>query len=144
MSLYSTVRWIAIGLLFFLGVSGVVGAVPMIADPHGSPWQMSQGLLAHSPFRSYLLPGIVLFCANGILPLVICALALRGLRNYAALTALQGIILLGWTVVECLMLRTVVWPHYLYGGVGAAMIACAVLLRRFALRGQPSDFFVTR
>lgn len=140
---FLTVRWVSIALLFFLGVSGVVGAVPMIADPHGSPWQMPQNLLIHSPFRSYLVPGIVLFSANGILPLVICALALRGVRNYAALTACQGVVLLGWIVIECLMLRTVAWPHYLYGGLGAVMIACGVLLRRLVLRGAPADFSLT-
>jgi hypothetical protein len=144
MKLLTTVRWVAIGLLFFLGVSGIIGAYPMIVDPLGTPWRMPQSLLIHSPFHSYLVPGIVLFCANGILPLVICALALGGMRKYPALTAIQGVVLIGWIVIECLMIRMVIWPHYLYGGVGLAMILCGALLGCLAPRRAPSDVLVTR
>lgn len=138
------VRWVAIGLLFFLGVSGVIGGIPMIADPHGSPWQMPQSLLRHSPFHSYLVPGIVLLGANGILPLVICGMVLLRSRRCHILTALQGGVLVGWTVTECLMIRAVVWPHYLYAGIGVALIACGILLRRMAVRKAPADRFVMR
>jgi hypothetical protein len=139
-----TVRWVAMGLLFFLGVSGVIGAFPMIVDPHGTPWQMPQSLLIHSPFHSYLVPGILLFCANGFLPLFICAMVLNRSRNYAPLIAIQGVVLFGWIVIECLMIRTVVWPHYLYGSVGLAMIACGALLGCIVPRSAPSDVLVTR
>jgi hypothetical protein len=45
-------RIVAIVALVFLGMSGIVGAIPMLTRPTGEPWQMSQKLLQHSPFHS--------------------------------------------------------------------------------------------
>ena len=60
-------RIVAIVALMFLGVSGVIGAIPLIVNPGGEPWSMPQSLLQYSPFRSYLVPGIILLVANGLL-----------------------------------------------------------------------------
>lgn len=125
-----TVRWMGIALLFFLAASAIVGSIPMIADPHGTPWNMPQSLLRHSPFPSYLFPGIMLLIANGLLALWVLGFTLAGLPRYGLWIALQGCVLLGWLVVECAMLRLVIWPHYLYGAVAVGLIAAGVLLRR--------------
>ncbi len=59
-------RIIAMVALGFLGLSGIVGAVPLLMHPSGEPWAMPQSLLQYSPFRSYLVPGILLLIANGL------------------------------------------------------------------------------
>jgi hypothetical protein len=123
-------RWTAIALLFFLAVSAIIGAIPMLADPHGSPWNMPQSQLQFSPFPSFLVPGILLLAANGLLASWVLWLALAEIPRYGLWTALQGCILLGWLVVECLMLRVIVWPHYLYGAIALALIAAGFLLWR--------------
>lgn len=138
------VRWAAIVLLFFTGVSGVIGAVPMIADPHGRPWQMPQSLLRYSPFHSYLIPGIVLFCAIGILALAACAMVVLRRYGHEFATAFAGCVLFGWIVVECLLIRMVVWPHYLYGAIGAALMACGAALARGARLRAADRVLVTR
>ena len=38
-------RIVAIVALMFLGVSGVIGAIPLIVNPGGEPWSMPQNLL---------------------------------------------------------------------------------------------------
>jgi hypothetical protein len=125
-----TVRWFDIALLFFLAVSAIIGAIPMLADPHGSPWAMPQSLLQHSPFPSFLLPGMILLVANGLLALWVLWLAVAEVPRYGLWTVLQGLVLLGWLVAECLMIRVVAWPHYLYGGVAVILIAAGLLLWR--------------
>jgi hypothetical protein len=62
-------RIVAIVMLVFLGLSGIVGAIPMLMQPHDEPWHMPQSLLQYSPFHSYLIPGIILLAANGLLSL---------------------------------------------------------------------------
>lgn len=125
-----TVRWTGIALLFFLAASSIIGSIPMLADPHGSPWGMPQSLLQHSPFPSYLAPGILLLLFNGLLALWALWLALDQAPRYGLWMALQGFVLLGWLVVECLMIRLVVWPHYLYGAIAIGLIAIGLLLWR--------------
>jgi hypothetical protein len=125
-----TVRWTGIALLFFLAASSIIGSIPMLADPHGTPWSMQQSLLQYSPFPSYLVPGILLLLSNGLLALWALWLALDQAPHYGLWMALQGCVLLGWLVAECLMIRMVIWPHYFYGAVALVLIATGVVLWR--------------
>ena len=90
------IRWVAILALGFLGISSVVGAVPMIFDPEGMPWQMPQSLLDHSPFDSYLIPGIILLIANGVLSLASLIAVVRKDPDYEWWVVLQGVVLAVW------------------------------------------------
>ncbi|MGB8262218.1 MAG: hypothetical protein WCE75_17805 [Terracidiphilus sp.] len=122
-------RIFAIVLLVLLGVGAVAGAVPMLADPNGTPLGMTKSLLEHSPFPSFLIPGLVLLFANGVLALWVAVLAVRRSRDYGWWIAAQGAILTGWIAIECIFLRAVAWPHYLYGGWGLVLMACGLALR---------------
>jgi hypothetical protein len=124
-------RKIAIVVLWFLGVSALVGAVPLILFPHGEPWGfMSQSLLQHSPFHSYLIPGIILFVTNGVLSLVVLYAISRQWAGYAWWVAFQGCVAAGWIVVEVIMLRVVNWAHCLYFAAGLALIVSGLALTR--------------
>jgi len=122
----------AVAALTFLALSGVVGAVPLLIHPADEPWAMPQSLLRHSPFHSYLIPGLILLLANGLLSLWVLWLTLRRRPGYGWWVAAQGCVLLGWLVVEVLMLRLVVWPHYLYGAVGLVLVVGGTALSRDA------------
>lgn len=123
-------RAIAVFLLGFLGVTAIVGAVPLIRNPHAEPWQMPQSFLEHSPFHSYLIPGIILLLANGILSFFALYQTVRCRPGYGWWVALQGGVLSGWIVVEVIMLRFMVWPHYVYLGLGLALIGLGLALTR--------------
>jgi hypothetical protein len=125
------VRWCAMAVLAFLGLGAIVGAVPMIAGsflPMGEFLPLS--LLRYSPFHSYLIPGLILLAANGLLALAVLRLVIQRKPHYGAWTAFQGCVLLGWLVVECWMLRLVMWAYYLYGAVALLLIVTGLLLWR--------------
>ena len=122
-------RVTAITLLAFLGLTAIAGAVPMILHPGGSAW-MPVTLLEHSPFHSFLVPGIVLLSANGVLSLAVLGLVLAQSSNHGLGVVFQGSVLLGWLITECWMLRTVVWLHWLYAAVGVGLIVAGVALWR--------------
>jgi len=89
---------------------------------------MPQSLLQHSPFHSYLIPGIILLVANGLLSMWVLWLTWRRHSNYGWWVAAQGCVLFGWLIVETLMLRLIVWPHYLYGAVALVLVAAGLAL----------------
>lgn len=122
------VRVLAITALVFLGLSALAGAFPMIANPNGSPLDMPQSLLRYSPFHSFLIPGILLLAANGLLSFWVLWLVLRRRPRYGLWVAFQGWVLLGWLLVECWMLRLVIWAHYLYGAVALVLVVCGFVL----------------
>ena len=118
------VRILAMFVLLFLGITSVIGAVPMLRDPHGSPLSMPQSLLAYSPFHSYLVPGLVLLVCNGLLSLIIFVAVLKRQKRYGQWIFVQGIILAVWLLVEIAVLRFVIWPHWFYGGVACLLLIC--------------------
>jgi len=83
----------AMCILFFLGITSVIGAVPMLRDPYGSPLSMPQSLLAHSPFHSYLLPGLALLVCNGLLSFIIFVAVVKKQNAYGRCVFAQGVIL---------------------------------------------------
>ena len=123
-----TVRAVAIAALLFLAMSGIAGGVGLIHDAYGEPFHMPQSLLQYSPFHSYLVPGIILLTANGLLCLWVLWLTLRRDRAYGWWIAAQGCILAVWLVVEIAMLRLLVWPQAIYGAVAVVLILTGMRL----------------
>ena len=120
----------AIGGLVFLGVTAVVGAVPMLRDPTGAPWSIPLTMLRYSPFHSFLIPGIVLLLSNGLLSFVVLWFVLSKRKNYEWWVMGQGVVLAGWLLVEIVALRLVAWPHWFYGAVAALLVSAGWALRR--------------
>jgi uncharacterized membrane protein YvlD (DUF360 family) len=120
----------AIVTLAFLVLSAMAGSIPLIVDPSGDLLKMPLSLLRYSPFRTFLIPGIILLAANGLLALDVLWMALRRKPHYGLWTAFQGCVLLGWLAVERWMLRVIAWPHYAYGAVALLLIVTGLALRR--------------
>jgi len=124
-----SLRLLAIVLLSFVAAGAAVGAIPLILYPHQQPWRMPQNLLEHSPFSSFLIPGIILLVANGLLCLSVLAITIRRPPRYGWWIAAQGCILFGWIAIECVLIRMVIWPHYLYAAIGVALVIAGLALR---------------
>ena len=124
------VRALAIAALGFLGIGAVAGGLMLILDPYGQRIGMPISFLDHSPFHSFLIPGIILLVSNGLMSLAIMVAAIRRMTNYGLWVAFQGCVLTGWITIEVLMIRGVGWPHYIYWGLGLALIALGFALTR--------------
>jgi hypothetical protein len=123
-------RAVAMTALAFLGITAIAGAIPMLLSPGGSPQYMPPSLLHNTPFHTFLIPGIVLFSANGLLSLWILWLVIRRRRGCGLWVAAQGCVLLGWLLVQCWMLQIVMWLHYTYGALALLLVASGWVLHR--------------
>jgi len=124
------IRLLALITLGFLGVTSIMGGIPLMMDPSGQLIHMPLSLLEHSPFRTFLIPGFLLFATNGLLSICVFMTALRRSKGYANLVVFQGWVIAGWITVQVFMLQTVVWLHFVYWGVGLVLIVCGLVLRR--------------
>jgi hypothetical protein len=117
----------AITVLFLLlnGTGAIYGGIGLIADPTGSRIGLDIKLLQYSPFSSFLVPGIILLCINGILSLTTLALLLSGYRKVYLLLLLQGILLTGWLIIQIILIRTFYPPMHISMFVtGLIITAC--------------------
>ncbi|HET7819802.1 MAG TPA: hypothetical protein VFL70_10885 [Bacteroidia bacterium] len=93
-------------ILLFNGIGAIYGGWLLIINPDGTSLQLPLDLLTHSPFNDYLIPGIILFTANGLFSFFVLLGLIFKFRNYAYLLIAQGVILLGWIIIQILLVRT--------------------------------------
>jgi len=87
--------------------------------------------LENSPFENYLVPGIILFVTNGLFSLLFAVMALLKFMNYSWLAIFQGFILVGWLIIQIIMIREFYAPlHVLYFSVGLLLITTGWILAR--------------
>lgn len=108
--------------LLFNGIGAIYGGVNLILHPDGSSIQLSPDWLKHTPFHDYLIPGIILFIANGVFSILVFISLLLNYRNYVWLVIAQGSILTGWIIIQVILIQTVYFLHFILGGVGIALI----------------------
>lgn len=92
-------------LLILNGTGALYGGWLLITSPDGSSLQLPLDYLKKSPFETYLIPGIILFTANGLFSFL--TLFLMVLRDKKApwFILTQGILLTGWILVQVIMIQ---------------------------------------
>jgi len=127
-------RILAVAILVFLGFGGVFGAWMLITDPSGAKFEWSLDLLNGTPFRSFLIPGIVLMLANGLLPLFIAVLTILKKGLAVPFIIVQGIVVLVWLTAQLIFnpdffVAEMHYPTYL---LGLVLIIIGLVLRKQA------------
>lgn len=117
-------------LELFVAAGAFYGGGHLIADPVGSP--MGMGPPAAMPgflFSSFLLPGLILLVANGLLPLAVVLGALTGRRWAVRGHMLVGMVLAGWIAVQVVMLGWISPLQPLMLTIGVALFALGWLFQ---------------
>jgi hypothetical protein len=128
---YRRARTFSLVLLFFLGITALAGAAGMILDPNGQGMGLPPSLLDHTPFHSFLLPGIILATFNGMLSLVFAVLIIRNYSPGSWLVLFQGGVLIVWLTAEVIMdlfYAPLTLTYYL---VAALLIYCGIVMHKF-------------
>lgn len=138
----SGATWTLVGLLAFQGLGAISGGLTFLADASGASAGLDPGLLARTPFDSFLWPGALLALGLGAPALVLVHAVLRRPR-LAPLDALEratgqhwswagtlllGVALLSWITVQVLLIETS-WLQPLMFAVGAALVGLPLTSR---------------
>ena len=128
-------------LLGFLSLSAIVGGVMLILSPQGSGIEMPVELLDNSPFKNFLVPGIILLVTFGLIPIyIIYALIkmpesrfmqkLNLLHDYHFAWTFAIYIGFGqiiWINIQTLIMNSVVVIHTFYSSLGILIVCIALL-----------------
>lgn len=128
--LVKTTRIIVIILLFLTSINALISGALFINDPSGNSMGMSNDYLKTSPFTSFLIPGIVLFIVNGLLTLFAgIAMVLR--KSFSALwVIIQGIILIGWILIQMMMVNDINKLHIVMLIIGVLFVIGGSFIRQ--------------
>lgn len=113
---------VAFVLLLINSISAFFGGGNLIDQPDGSNLMLSTDLLRHSPFHDFLVPGIALFVSNGIFGIITLVAMFAGYKKYPVLIVAQGIILMGWLIIQVMMIREVLGLHLFTFAIGISLV----------------------
>jgi len=114
-------RWLLVGLEVIIAVNAIYGGIGLMVNGMGMPGDW----LNATPFRTWTLPGIALLAAVAV-PMSIAAvgeLTRWRLAYLASVTA--GLVLIGWIVVQVLMLRRYFFLQPVLGIAGVLVVGVA-------------------
>jgi hypothetical protein len=116
-------------LLLFNGIGAIYGGWNLITHPDGSSIQLSLHWLESTPFTDYLIPGIVLFVANGLFSFFVVITLVLKIKRYERFVVAQGAILISWLLIQMILIQTIHSLHLILGCVGIGLIFTGLLLR---------------
>ena len=102
--------WILYIMLAFLSVNGLIGGGSMILVTDGSFLGLNLEWLTHSPFHTFLVPGILLFFFMGVFPAVALAgLISKNTRPFPGILNIYPGMDWGWTYALYSGIVSVIW-----------------------------------
>lgn len=130
--LSGTARFLIV-LELFLAIGALIGGGALLLAPDGHLLSMPTSMLSRSPFADYLVPGAILFGVVGLGSLVAAAMVFLRVPAAPLAAIAIGVALVGWIVVEMVMLvnwGSLAWSFYLL--LGATIVAAGISWRRTA------------
>jgi hypothetical protein len=115
------IRITTILLLLVVAANALVAGYLFIVDPSGVKLNIPLSTLSHSPFNNFLIPGIILFTMNGVLNLVAAVAIILKLKIHPLLVVWQGIILIGWVVIQIILLQNFNFLHLIMIIIGLTL-----------------------
>jgi hypothetical protein len=127
--------WISVLFLLLLALGAIAGGIALVISPDGSVMGFTVDLLAGSPFRDYLIPGLILGGLFGIGSLVVAGMGLLRWRAAPFLAFAIGLGQMIWIVVELAIIREFSVLHPVCFGIGLVVAVASYFWGRHTFRG---------
>ena len=117
---------VAVLFLLLLGAGALAGGVTLVARPDGSGMGFDVSILAGSPFRDVLVPGLILGGLFGVGSLGVAILGFRRARLAPFLAFAIGCGQMAWIVIQLAIIRQLSFLHPTMFAVGLLIALAAV------------------
>lgn len=111
----------------FVGLGALFGGLTGMINPQ-NPLGIPVEVLRYSPFSNFLIPAIILFVVIGLGNLFSAYMFRYKLSYQGYISGIAGCALVIWIVVQCIMMRDVVFLHVLYFIIGLIQVALSILI----------------
>lgn len=116
-------------LVSIVAVTSTLSGLLMISDPGGGILNLSLNLLEGTPFKNYLVPGLLLTgLVGGVNTAAIYSSIAHSTTRYNWAIA-GGIMITGWIIAQMILIQSVHWLHFIYFGAGVLIILIAYQLK---------------
>ena len=116
-------------LVSFVAVTATLSGLIMISNPDGGVMNLPLSLLDGTPFKDFLIPGILLSTIVGGVNLLAVFYNIQRHVNRYNWAMAGGIMISGWIVVQMILIQAAHWLHFLYLGIGILIVLLAYQLK---------------
>ena len=120
------IRVAGISFHFFVGVGAFFGGLAAVLNPI-SPLGISPDVLKLGPFTNFLIPGLTLLVVIGLGNMLAGVLVIKKVSFASYFSGVMGAILVGWIVIQCYILQSIVGLHIIFFLIGCIQGALALI-----------------
>lgn len=126
---YSHIETAILALESALAFSAYLGAIGLLTAIDGSNLGMTTEILRGTPFHDFLVPGVLLLFANGVLPTIVVVAALWRVPWASWGHLVVGCTLMGWIACQIALVGYLSPLQPIYFAIGATIAVLALLLQ---------------
>lgn len=115
---------------FFNGLSALAGGLGILNDPTGQTLGMELSWLEDSPFKNFLIPGIILFVFHGIGNTFAAVYSLKKRKYMNEIAILFGIGMMIWIIVQVSIIGYGSLLQPLYFSTGLFQVILGFIIKR--------------
>jgi hypothetical protein len=117
-------------LIAFVAFTAIFSGLIIIINPaDGGMINLQKELLSNTPFKSFLLPGIILTVLVGGINMIAVFLNIKRHPARYNWAMAGGIMISGWIVVQMILLSAFSWLQLVYLGAGLLIVLIAYQLK---------------
>jgi hypothetical protein len=116
-------------LVSFIAVTSTLSGILMISRPDGEILNLPISLLEGTPFKDFLVPGILLTTIVGGTNLLAVFFNMQRNPNRYNWAITGGVTITGWIIAQMILIRTFHWLHFIYLGIGFLIVLIAYQLK---------------
>lgn len=116
-------RWLLAALCWFVALTAIGGGATLALRPDGSLLDAAPSLLRHSPFASFLVPGLLLLTVIGFGSAIAGLMIARNSTRASFAAFFAGSALFVWITAEMILLRSHHWLQ-----IGYLSVAMVILI----------------
>ena len=116
-------------LVSFIALTATFSGILMITNPDGGILNLPLSLLDGTPFKNFLIPGIILTIVVGGVNLLAVFYNIQRHANRYNWAMAGGIVVCGWIFAQMILIHAVHWLHFLYLGIGMLIILLTYQLK---------------
>jgi hypothetical protein len=115
-------------LVSFVAVTATISGLVIISNPGGATMGLALSVLDTTPFKNFLIPGIILITVGVINTIAMFFNMQRHINRYNWAIG-GGVIISGWIIVQMILIQTLHWLQFIYLGTGLLIILIAYQLK---------------
>ena len=116
-------------LVSFIAVTSTLSGLLMISHPDGGILNLPLGLLDGTPFKNFLIPGILMTTIVGLVNLLAVFFNMQRHPNRYNWAMAGGIMISGWIIAQMILTREIHWLHFIYLSIGLLIILISYQLK---------------